>query len=110
MMLGGAVESFIGTERTPIVYCYLPLDSSNDALFAVITVYNICAGYLWVFCVLPSDEIFSVVTVNLMMTPAIVQQDMDELSLELKENSHNDLMAVKESFVRYMKAHQQFNE
>lgn len=112
MLIGGAVDSIIRAERIPLLHCFFPMidDYSNDALFALVTVHNICAGYLWVFCVIPSDEIFSVVTANLMMTPEIVQQDIDELSLELKKNSPRDSITVKESFARYMEAHQQFNE
>lgn len=107
-LLGGLIESIIKRERLPIARLYFPMindDYTNNALYGLVLAYNICSLYLWVMCVMPSDEIFFMITVNMLMIPEIVQQDMDELAVQLMQKSTTG----RDHLLRYMKTHQQFN-
>lgn len=111
VFVGGIVESMIKDERVPFAHCHFPTidDYSNDIVYALVTLYNTAISILMYISFEPSEIFFYMIAANLMLIPEIIQREIAELSTKLLGScvAAND---IKESFVRYMQLHQQYNE
>lgn len=106
VLLSGVLQSIIQTERLPLAHCYLPKvdEYSNDILYALVTLYNVGMLIVLVVTITPGDVFFFAIAVNVLMTPNIVQQQMDKLS------AAGSMVVARHQLLRYMQTHQLYNE
>lgn len=111
-LIFGTCDAFLSTERQPFMYCYLPKirDYSNDFFFILVSIYNTGILTLVAISIAPCDVFFAIVIANALMIPAMVQQQMDELSAELRKEQPIDAADIKRRFIRYITMHQEYNE
>lgn len=107
----GILDAVLFDYRQPLAHLYLPgIYVYDDWLFVLVTAYNICVLAIGYLMLLSADLLFFVVTANASITPAIVLQNMNELSVKLRNSERreeND--EIHQMFSDYIAMHQKFN-
>lgn len=111
-LIFGLCDALLSDERQPFVYCYLPKirDYSNNFYYLLITIYNSCILSLAAIAIAPCDVFFAIIIANALMIPAMIQQQMNELSADLRKTRGADTGDIQRRLIRYIKMHHEYNE
>lgn len=110
LLIFGMVDAILLGSRQPLVHFYLPhVYVYNGWLYVLVTVYDVLMVVIAALTFVPPDLLFLAVTANAGLTPAIVQQCMNEFTAALRSETGAKHDEIQQIFVGYMVMHQKFN-